>query len=57
MKALKNIFYVLLGTVAVVSVASCSDSPDYEQAPTPTNEQVYFPNTNPQELRLSGSEK
>lgn len=56
MKALKNIFYVLLGTVAVVSVASCSDSPDYEQAPTPTNEQVYFPNTNPQEFRLSGSE-
>lgn len=57
MKALKNIFYVLLGTMAVVSVASCSDSPDYEEAPVPTNEQVYFPNTNPQELRLSGSEK
>ena len=57
MKALKNIFYVLLGSMAVVSVASCSDSPDYEEAPVPTNEQVYFPNTNPQELRLSGSEK
>ena len=56
MKALKNIFYGLLGMVAVVSVASCSDSPDYEEAAVPTNEQVYFPNTNPQELRLSGSE-
>ena len=57
MKALKNIFYVLLGTMAVVSVASCSDSPDYDEAATPTNEQVFFPNTNPQALRLSGSEK
>lgn len=57
MKALKNIFYVLLGTMTVVSVASCSDSPDYDEAATPTNEQVFFPNTNPQALRLSGSEK
>lgn len=57
MKALKNIFYVLLGSMAVVSVASCSDSPDYDEAAKPTNEQVFFPNTNPQELRLSGSEK
>ena len=56
MKALKNIFYVLLGTMAVVSVASCSDSPEYEAATAPTNEQVYFPNSNPQDLRLSGSD-
>lgn len=46
----------LLGAALLVGSASCSDDLEYTPAEQPDNAQVYFPNTNPTEVDLAGSE-
>lgn len=50
---MKKLIYSLIALAMAAGFVSCSEELTYKPAEMPTNEQIYFPSTNPKEISLA----